>query len=633
MLKKKEFWILLLIMAVGIFFRFYLIKQMPGGLFPDEAADGLDVNNLLHGHLLAFYPRANGREALFQYLLAASVHFFGRGPWQHHIVSATIGVISIFSTYLMAKRFFGIRTALVAAFLMATSTWHIVLSRTAFRAIMVPMFETLTLYFIARVIQAKTKKDMYWSAAFLGIFFFGGFYSYIAYRILPVILLVLLALGLIADARQKFVWTKKFWKATVLALVTGLATFAPLGWYFYKNPGSFTGRAGQVSIFNPQLNGGHLIATFIQILKTALEAYFMHGDLNWRQNISGNAFLSPMISPFFALAMLIAIYFSVKFIIQVFRNRQNNDHWKYLAMVGLFFGFLIPEVTAAEGIPHGLRSIGTTVPAYVLAAVGLILVWDWMQKVWHPKFIGYLYKLVAVLFFGVLMFTSYEAYFVYAFNNPDNFAAFRSDLTAVSAYLNSHPDRAHNYLVLDLYSAQTVDYFTTTTGNPYTIIDPENSTSLHLKPGDKLIYTASTIYDYDRYALNHSNYTESLVQDDKFGSPEMIVLTITKADSGGYSISRTADGEFTAINFGNRIDFEWAVLLPWQPWHIDFYQCTNSSCANKTQIKEDNQNDYFSNKDYIITDGTKSNLYYEAIGYDQNNNILKNYGPVTVLKY
>ncbi len=53
------------IILVAIFFRFYQITTMPGGLYPDEAANGLDVNLMQQGDLQPFYQRGNGREALF----------------------------------------------------------------------------------------------------------------------------------------------------------------------------------------------------------------------------------------------------------------------------------------------------------------------------------------------------------------------------------------------------------------------------------------------------------------------------------------------------------------------------------------------------------------------------------------
>ena len=64
-------------MILAISFRFYQIAAMPGGLFPDEAANGLDINSMQQGDLQPFYERGNGREALFFYMLWGSVEAFG----------------------------------------------------------------------------------------------------------------------------------------------------------------------------------------------------------------------------------------------------------------------------------------------------------------------------------------------------------------------------------------------------------------------------------------------------------------------------------------------------------------------------------------------------------------------------
>ena len=77
---------------------------MPGGLFPDEAANGLDINSMQSGQLQPFYERGNGRKLCF-YLLWGSVELFGKGPWQHHIISALIGVLSA-GVFLVTRRLF-----------------------------------------------------------------------------------------------------------------------------------------------------------------------------------------------------------------------------------------------------------------------------------------------------------------------------------------------------------------------------------------------------------------------------------------------------------------------------------------------------------------------------------------------
>ena len=46
------------------------------------------------------------------------------------------------------------------------------------------------------------------------------------------------------------------------------------------------GRAGQVSVFNKELNKGDLPGTVVTVVKKTVLSFFTAGDLNWRQNVS-----------------------------------------------------------------------------------------------------------------------------------------------------------------------------------------------------------------------------------------------------------------------------------------------------------------------------------------------------------
>jgi len=157
----KQNWVLLLILVLALFFRFWQINHYPGGLFPDEAANGLDINSMFHGQIQPFYERGNGREALFFFFEAFSVLIFGRGVWQFHIVSAAFGFAAVIAVYLLAKRLFGKRTALLAAFFMAISSYAATVTRTAFRANTVPLLSTLTILFLVKFFQEKDVKKSF----------------------------------------------------------------------------------------------------------------------------------------------------------------------------------------------------------------------------------------------------------------------------------------------------------------------------------------------------------------------------------------------------------------------------------------------------------------------------------------
>ncbi len=638
---KKNFWILIAILAIlalAAFFRFYLIKQMPGGLFPDEAANGLDVNNILKGHVQPFYGRGNGREGLFFLLEAMSVAIFGRGVWQLHIVAAAIGTLSVLAAYFFTVRLFDKKTALLAAFLMAVNSWHIVLSRTGFRAILVPLFTGFAFYFMARAIQAKTKKEEIWSAIFAGAFLAGGVYTYIAYRALAAVLILLAIILFIIDRRQNFQWWHKYKRALGIAAISGIIVFSPLAWYFAKHPGSFIGRASQVSVFNKDLNHGHLVATELQVIKKTVEGFFTHGDLNWRQNISGDPFLPPLVSPFFGIAMLVMLWLALKFIWQSFSGKQNNAHFKYLVLVAIFWIMAIPELATDEGIPHGLRLIGVIPAVFSITAAGLIYFCRAVLRLWHPKWMEYLYAAALALFLATLTIQAYSSYFVYAYNSPENFAAFRSDLTTVSTYLNEHPDKTRNYLVLDQFSVQTVDFLTTQTGNPYIEIDPANSYKLHLNKGDRIIFTASTLFDSIKFNQYHPHVKAIAIAHNQFGvdnasllNADMLIEEETR-NNPAPSYSQNSDGSFWIVNYGNRLDWSWKNQS-FNHWDIKIWQCADPACREKTLVKDNGQNDYLSNTDYTYLDGTKSNLYFKAIAYNAAGKIIKNFGIIKANKY
>lgn len=601
-MNKKTFSILLgLAIILAAFFRLYQIGSMPGGLFPDEAANGLDINLMEQGHLQPFYERGNGREALFFYMLWAGVKIFGRSPFAHHFIVALVGLTATWLCYLVAKLLFekysgwnevepktktiqlGRKTvtetitenvspagiiALLSVFLMATSTWHIVLSRTAFRANLIPLFAGLTFWSLLHIPFAKTRKaQLWWSVAF-GAFFALGFYTYIAYRIMVPLLGILVLWPCIAAIKTQGIRAvaKQYLPLVVVSIISFVICITPLAHYFYTHPDAFIGRSGQVSVFNEELNHGDLVGTVLEVTRLSFLGYFTEGDLNWRHNVSGMPFLSPIVSPFFALGLLVIIIGALRYF---FSPIKQNKRFPHFFLAGWFFSFLIPVITTAEGIPHGLRSIGTIPAVFIITAYGLYLAghYMWRMVCTYPssqprmeRLLQQALKALVVCFAIALPLQAYANYFVYAANSPENYFAFRSDLTVVSDYLKEYGNRNTTYLVVDKFSVQTVDYFTTIDGKhacdrtpeyrpadctddpknkPYMQVDPEDSwmssTSYKnghrvwekgLFPGTQVVFTESSIFDIKRFKENHP--TAMLVHQarNKFGQAVLAVYKI-----------------------------------------------------------------------------------------------------------
>jgi 4-amino-4-deoxy-L-arabinose transferase-like glycosyltransferase len=596
---------LTLIILLAVFFRFYQIATMPGGLFPDEAANGLDINLMQQGHLQPFYERGNGREALFFYMEWASTAMFGKGQWQMHIVSSLVGVLAVLMVYFVAYRLFmtdvfaadanpvrdddvfrrkkkrAINIGLLSSFLMAVSTWHVVLSRTALRANLTPLFGALTLYFLLRVYQAQSQKAKYWFSILLGTSFALGFYTYIAFRIMAPILFMILAWPLLASIKNHdFGATiKKYWKMFLVFLAAFAVFVSWIADYFYHNFSYFLGRSGQVSVFNQSLylvNGQQLtskpsifvvLAVVWTVLKTAVVGFFTHGDLNWRQNISGYPFLSPLISPFFGIGLVIVSLLGIWYF---FAPLKRSKYWKYFLLTGWFWGMLLPEVATAEGIPHGLRSAGAIAPVFIITAWALyefvrIIVrlhkklWDYAlhyykDPAWvkesgfippRMRVVNFSFQILCACFFVALTLQTYFLYFVYAANSPEYFYSFRADLTPVSQYLVNRCNQSvaaglgstkeHTYLVLDGYSVQTTDYLTSDPkGNfsqpcnvPYHQVDPEHAWQLSgLTSADQVVFTQSSMFDTVKFKQYHPNAHLYLEYRNQFNQAVLAVYKI-----------------------------------------------------------------------------------------------------------
>lgn len=540
------------IFILAAFFRLFLIDQMPGGLFPDEAANGLDINSMQQGDLQPFYERGNGREALFFYMLWGSVEVFGKTPFAHHLVSGLVGLAVVVVTFFLTRRLILLADengntnranwiALLAMLFVATSSWHIVLSRTAFRANLIPFFAALTFYFMIAAAQAQTKAKRYWLAIATGATFALGFYTYIAYRILAPVVAIVAFWPFMVDVfvKPRLQQIKKFLVPTILAGLAFIIFIYPLANYFYTHPGSFVGRSGQVSVFNPELNQGDLVGTILQVAGWSVRAYFWDGDLNWRHNISGEPFLSIIISPFFAIGAILSLLLAIRY---TFLPHKYPRDWIYFLLAGWFSSMLLPVITTAEGIPHGLRAIGTIPVVFIMAAIGLYWVVERSRKItdhywpmlapWKQQFILFLKGLLIASFVAALTSQAYILYFVKAANSPEYFYAFRSDLTPVAEYLNQYGDKNNTYLVLDKFSVQTITYMTFVDGpnpsnprnNPYQQVDPENSYEIPtLKAGDKIIFTQSSLFDIKKFKESYPSAYLDTEQRNQFGQTVMAV--------------------------------------------------------------------------------------------------------------
>ncbi len=95
---------LLLIIAFAFFVRFTHIETIPIGLYPDEAANGVDaVHALETGNFQIFYEANFGREGLFINIQAFFISLFGNTITVLKFASILFCTLSVLGIYLLRK--------------------------------------------------------------------------------------------------------------------------------------------------------------------------------------------------------------------------------------------------------------------------------------------------------------------------------------------------------------------------------------------------------------------------------------------------------------------------------------------------------------------------------------------------
>lgn len=431
MSRKNAFWLVFIVLIIATFFRLYQLKQLPPGLYPDEAMNGNNaVETIQTGQYKIYYPENNGREGLFIAIQSLSLRLFGMNePWALRLPSALFGILTVLGLYFLGRELLSRKAGLIASFFLATSFWHINFSRIGFRAIMAPFFLVWAMYFLLLAFRRSSEKREYGFAAVLGGISFGlGFYTYIAYRVAP--LLLLLFIPFFKDHRN-------FWRIMRLFLVTTFLAALPIGWYYLSHPGDFFGRTAQISVFsmpNPLLELG------TNILKT-IGMFFVSGDWNWRHNLAG----SPELFWPVALLFLAGIFLGARAIFRRSSPPETGTDRRF-AFLFLFAWLLLafaPVVISSEGLPHALRSILMLPPVMLLAGYGAAILWDFLRKE-SPALTLALGTAVAVLLIG----NAYVSYFILWGGNPNVQGAFAADYAAIGREMNRLPVEVPKYAVV-----------------------------------------------------------------------------------------------------------------------------------------------------------------------------------------
>jgi 4-amino-4-deoxy-L-arabinose transferase-like glycosyltransferase len=482
MSRRTIFLLLTTIVILASFLRLFHLAAIPPGLYPDEAMDGNNALEIAHGEpflsgFKVFYPENNGREGLYVNVVAVLIKVSGgiHEPWIVRLPAAVSGILTVLGLYFLAAELFGDQVGLLAAFLLATSFWHINFSRIGFRAIMAPLFLTWAIYVLIKGFKKLENGAPFWRAAPLyliaGILWALGFYTYIAYRVTPALILLIFVFYWF-EARKES-WQRRYFLSAATFGTVSIVVAAPLIHYFRTNPGTFLGRASQISVFSAPAP----LRDLARNTWKTLAMFDFQGDANWRHNVSGRPELFWPVGILFLLGIAVGL--------RAFVRKSSKDAGslaaKSIAAVDgasdsrfpsalLFAWFLLamlPVVISDDILPHALRCLLMIPCVFIFAALGGYVLYGWIRKIVNPRWL----KVGAFIFLGFLAFEAYHTYFILWARNANVPEAFNADYVAIGRELNALPAATPKYVVVDATGvivrgipmpAQTVVFITDT---------------------------------------------------------------------------------------------------------------------------------------------------------------------------
>ena len=378
--------VLLLILLIAVFLRFWQLGSNPPALTWDEASWGYNAYSFgLTGqdefgrswpldYLESF---GDFKPPVYAYLSILPVKLFGLNAFAVRFASAFFGSLTVLLTYFLAKEIFPKITnlPLIASFLLAISPWHIMLSRAAFEANVATFFVAAGV--VCFLISLRFKP---WFLTLSAISFALGLHTFNTARVVVPLLVLILAVVF-----RKKLWQKKIW--VISAGIVGLLIIAPATSFFlspqaklrYKEVNIFSD-PGVVLLANQEVinDGGTGWAKIIHnrrwgYARSYLRHYFDHfnldflffkGDGNPKFSTQDTGQLYLWELPFLVAGMLFLI-------------KKKPGFW-WLVFAWLLVG-IVPAATARE-TPHALR-IETTLPTWqIISALGIVSFFEWIKK-------------------------------------------------------------------------------------------------------------------------------------------------------------------------------------------------------------------------------------------------------------
>ncbi|HEX2981666.1 MAG TPA: glycosyltransferase family 39 protein, partial [Anaerolineaceae bacterium] len=351
--------IVLVTVAVVLFFRLAQLDQVPSEMVSDHAEKLLDVSDVLNGQTSIFFPRNTGREAFQFYLTAVVAKLFGTGLSFMSLKIGTVlaGLVTLIYIYLLGKEVGNKWVGLLALALCGVAYWPNIISRIGLRFPLYPLFAAPALYYLMRGLRTSNRNDFLLAGLAVGL----GLHGYTSFRIVPFV--VVAAVAIYALHRQAIGNRKQALIDLVLLAAVALFVFLPLLRYTISFPDLVLYRSEtRLGSLERPLPGPALVI-FLQNLWNAMIMFFWSDGDVWVHSIPFRPALDLISAGLFFCGLVLVS-------LRYWRQRRWQDLFLILSIPMLMLPSSLSLAFPGEN-PSLNRTAAAYIPVFVIIAIAL----------------------------------------------------------------------------------------------------------------------------------------------------------------------------------------------------------------------------------------------------------------------
>jgi len=303
-LPKAVLALLVAILVGAALLRTIRLKDLPAGLFCDEAAFGYNAWAILHHGVdengtrlpLFLWSFTGYKNPIYLYAAMVPIGILGLDEFSLRLTSALFGVATIFALFVLGRKLAGNAAGLAAAFLLAICPWHIHFSRIAFELISFPLLFIVGMCYLVRFARGGRTLA-------LAFFFFGScLYAYAVAKLFVPLFLIGFGLLYLPTVWRRF----REWLLAVPVLLLTVTPVVVFDWVHRERGNAYFRNTSILVPGRPVREvAGQFVHNYLQFFSPRF--FFRQGDEIVRHAVKDHGELYTFFAPLLVIGLLVLL--------------------------------------------------------------------------------------------------------------------------------------------------------------------------------------------------------------------------------------------------------------------------------------------------------------------------------------